>query len=352
MVLGFAAIFLAQFVLLYRHRRRYLHASRSLEEAPLEFGAEAVAGIVELEPGQRFGARVEIYQEGKNLTTSKGGKNHSWKEKSRQSFSEPFWIRHSSGARIYVERANNIFLVDSLSRTIHDLPLGRYRIAELVRGEFVVAEGNLQKQRGSGQGDYRGLGEEMWVLKTPDSGILHVSAESLCERHRRKFSRMMKALSFATVPFAIFAALMLSTYLAQSVYPRVTSGNVRGLTHWTTTHKGRTTQHYGMEFDYVDLSGREIFDDVEISRFDQVRLQRGDDVAVLLSPMGDCAGMTPSLHMAKLILSVIAVLMALAALFVARKKEWWEGALNEGGGGHIGPPSPHVPPGTILSRGD
>ena len=307
---------------------RRARLTRSVQTTELREGGHFVAGVVELEEGEAFAAQIEITQVGSNHTNGKGARSHRWKETSRRVISRPFWIRHASGERVFVEAARDVHLVDRLDKTVRNQTYLRYRIAELSEGEEVVAEGRLERRVDPrSQGGYRGADETMWVLLPRDEQALHLSAETLCARHRRRMWRMVRAIVLGWVPLAGLVALCMLGYVSRIVQGEHETVMVLGKRHYTTRgSKGQITHHY-----VVDCRRHE--EEVDVS--DWTELEPGQELPIIFAGPFTALGRHSTLHFMAGVCGLLLGLAMLGVYGAARKKEWWEGRYDEGGSGHL-----------------
>ena len=235
-----------------KHRSLFLQARDSVSpEAMLSPGACVIEGVVEYERDAALAVRVELEQVGEESEHS-GSWSHSWTEVGRSVQVHPFLLKHASGQTIRVEPTSEVLLIDEMDGVVMVDLTHRTRVAELVPGERVFAEGVLSQDSGArGAGPYRsGKG---WVLRAPASRPMLLSSEPMGERFLRRAE-----LHRRHGLLAAFLLLMLPLFNIDYVL-LVCRGRVGEATVTNLVFKqNKDSEGSGRNYGYADLEAPEL----------------------------------------------------------------------------------------------
>lgn len=200
-----SSVFLKELSALKRRVRRLATQQKQIEGVPKE-DSRGAYGVVSLEEGEEFAARVEIEFE--------RPRQRSYivrSEKSRERYGRPFTLVHSSGERIRVNP-------DAVTPSKVDTPRGPlveasgrlFRVAEIGEGDVVTVFGALTKERTRGPGYRDGTSDE-WVLRprTANISFLH-GARGKLEARSARATRVALAASFLPGLLAAIVVVSLS----------------------------------------------------------------------------------------------------------------------------------------------
>ena len=317
-------------------RREGRAADQALDpQAELAEGECFVHGVVELEEGTDFAVVVEVRQAGKETKHKKGGHSHSWSEVARRTFSNPFWIRLTSGERVRVEPDGDVKLIDRLDVLVHDqLPTERFRIAELSAGEKVIAKGVLRSERSGSAEHYREAAPRVWVLRQgPSDARLHLTAEQLGDQHRRVSNTYIKRIAFAWLPCVLLVTALCGPFMARLFYGELTTIVVDNK-HYTPRH-GDSGPSWGVSFQAP--GGDE--DRVSLDSDDWELVTEGDAMAYVDVPGArwmSCLGSESTLDVFAWFFALLTVLVCLSGVIVPPARPWYESMKQfDSGGGRL-----------------
>ncbi len=233
------------------HWRRALRAAADAKaffesNSALRDGARFVSGQVEYAEKETLAVRVTVTQHGHESV----GKHtsHTWTEVERKVEHRPFYLRTKDGQRVRIEAGSDagVLLVDKLDKEDWTSKTVRKRRAELDPGETAFAEGILRQKFDpeSPSADYRSPGTG-WVL-VPLARKIHVSTESLAERHLLRARAFWFAL-FKLPLLAVLALLPLSPFFARAAFGEDTRAQYYGRYFYETrSSKGKITPHWSV----------------------------------------------------------------------------------------------------------
>ncbi len=337
---------------LARARRAVRAAEGAFDpHAPLVDRTRFVAGTVAFARDEKLAVRVSIEQHGSEQST-RNGTSHQWREVSRHTVARPFYIVHSSGARVRVTAGDaDLVLVDQLDKREWTERTRRVRRAELSEGERVVAEGLLQRghdpEAVAGEG-YRGA-PVGWSLG-PLAGKLHLSTEGLARRHALRARAFTKAL-IALPLLAACALAPTAGYQVRALMGQDTEATFIGRSFWTTrTNKGGIVEHFAVSYMF-ERDGETVQDRVEVDNSDYFALpdatrgvySDGHRVwvrAVRSFPSMNSLGRGATVHGGWWALSAGMCLLLLGWVLQKHQyRRWYERPLNDSGSGALPPPT-------------
>lgn len=320
------------------HRRRATAAEAAYrEEAPLQPGLTTLFGTVEeLPPGAEHAVRVEIVQDGIDVSESSGAWSHRWVEKDRLVEVHPFYLRHASGRRVLVEPHREVLLVDEMDGVIRVNLCERVRVAELVPGEEVFAHGELQETpdpAGEAPGGAYREAPRGLALRPPRDGRMLLSTEPLGERFMRQ-ARLHTGFALAMGVALVLFHLVLAPYHLRAVGGSTVVGEVVKMHH----HR---TREGDMHFEVgVSLPGGALVED-HVARGLYLALEEGAAVPVRRSPVLPSylsqVGPRATAHVAYgIVAGVLWLVLLLTYIYHARSgARWFEGLLVESGPGRL-----------------
>jgi hypothetical protein len=321
--------------------RKWLLAGRAADQAgesgaPLATGEGLVCGVVELDEGTPFAVVVEVHQIGQEKE-GKGGWRHSWKENQRRTFTNPFWLRHSSGERVRVLPGEEVTLIDRTDIVVHDLPTERFRIVELSAGETVIVKGVLASETSpsSDQG-YRESAPRTWVLRQALGEKLQLTAEKLGDHHRRYARSFIKRIVFGWIPCTLLAAALCGPYLVRVAMGEHSSVLVE------SKHYSPQDEDTGPTWSivYRELDGAEGQDPFDFEDWEMVLV--GDMMAFVFVPEhrgASIAGAHSTLYLPSWLLAFFVVLTCFGIVSGPPPKLWYEEeSLVENGAGRLSAP--------------
>ncbi len=330
----------------FRHRavsfRRAREADAAVDEqAPLAPGQRFVSGRVEFAEGCESAVQVHVEQHGTE-TKSKNGWNHQWKESGRKIFANPFYVCRPSGERVRVEPGADVLLVDKPDQMIWTQKTTRTRIAALTPNEKVIVEGVLGRGHDPemrGAADYR-TSSHGWVMRPLPGERMHLSAEPLGERHRKRARAFMGSAIWLVV-LTGFINLLFITYHASFFFGEDTHAQITHKDSYVTTDsKGRRTNHYRV-FLSVDTPGEPRLDR-ELDYDDWKKVEQGMVLSFRHVPSWHSAsdpGEGASIHGLPLGFAVLAALLGLGIYFgTVGHRRWYEGRLDNSGSGRLPAP--------------
>jgi len=299
-------------------------------------GEVVLMGTVERAPEAEVAVRVEIEQDGAEHESS-GSWSFKWTETNRKVQVHPFYLLHSSGARIRVEPGDNVMLVDEMDGVLRVDLTKRVRVAELLPGEKVFAVGELRRAPDPTaplQG-YRGRAEG-YLLVPPRGGKMLLSSEPLGQRFSRRAQfhwRWAGGLVFAAVAFN----LLFSSFHARRIWGETVEARVTELSHYTDSdndHHYKVTVWRANDLNLTD----------EVSREDYSRLSKGDTIKVRNVPGSSSKatfGSESMVHHSAFLAVPLFVGLALGYFLRARStRPWYERDLVETGSGRLADSAP------------
>jgi hypothetical protein len=221
-------VLLAALPLWRRARARYRQARDSVSpDALLAPGVRVVEGVVEYDRGAELAVRVEVEQLGQESESS-GTWSHSWTEVGRAVTVRPFLLKHASGQRIRVEPTQDVQLIDEMDGLVLVDLSHRKRVAELVPGEHVFAEGLLSLETVSHEaGGYRG-GRGL-VLRAPPHARLLLSSEPMGARFQRQ-ARVHAVHGWVAAGLLLLLPVVNFDYVALAALGKVGEATITSLT--------------------------------------------------------------------------------------------------------------------------
>lgn len=334
------------FIRALRHRsallRRGIEADEAFDKhAALAPGMRYVYGRVELAEGCDSAVSVHVEQHGTE-TKNKNSWSHRWTETGRETHAKPFYVRTPRGERVRVEPGTDVLLVDDPDGMIWTERTTRTRIATLSLKEEVIVEGTLDRghdpelreaalYRGSAQG---------WVMRPIAGGRMHISAEKLGERHRKR-AQVFRSAAVAIAIMAGLVSLLSGCYMGSLFLGTDTTVNVTDKRHYTTKgSKGSTTHHYEVTLKLRGPDAPQMRRELDSS--DWAGITPGMTIAYRDVPawrtLGD-PGWGASIHVLLAILSGVAAFVGLAFFTGAiSHKEWYDGRLDDQGSGRLPDP--------------
>ncbi|MFK7998630.1 MAG: hypothetical protein AB8H86_03495 [Polyangiales bacterium] len=188
-LLGF--VFRKELSALKRRVRHLTTQQKRLEQVPTE-DSRGAFGVVSLDDGEEFAARVEI-----ELERPRSRSSLVRTEKGRERYARPFTLVHPSGERIRVNP-------DALAPSKIDAPPGPlveasgrlFRVAEIVEGDVVTVLGALTQEHTRGPG-YRGGNSVEWVLRPRATALsFYQDPQGAIEARSARATRAALAASF------------------------------------------------------------------------------------------------------------------------------------------------------------
>jgi hypothetical protein len=294
-------------------------------------GEVVLLGTVERAPEAEVAVRVEIEQDGAEQESS-GTWSYKWTETTRKVQVHPFYLLHSSGARIRVEPGDNVMLVDEMDGVLRVDLTKRVRVAELLPGEKVFAVGELRRAPDPTaplQG-YRGRAEG-YLLVPPRGGKMLLSSEPLGQRFSRRAQfhwGWAGVLVFAAVAFnLIFSSFHTRRIWGETVDARVTelSRSIDSDGH----HQCKVTVWGANDLTFTG----------EVSCEDFSRINKGDTIKVRNVPRASSEatfGSESTVHEAAFVAVLLFPGLALGYFLRARStRPWYERDLVETGSGRL-----------------
>jgi hypothetical protein len=251
-------------------------------------------------------------------------------------------VRRPNGERVRVEPGANPLLVDKPDRMIWKKKELRTRIAALTANEEVIVEGVLARghdPESHQASDYRTSGQG-WIVTPAHGERLHVSAEKLGERHRKRARGFIGAIASLTVVLG-FVNLMFFYYQTRLLLGEDTCADVIGKdVTISRDSKGRTTTHYKLYLRVATPDQPRLTRELDRSDWDQV--QQGTVLAFRHVPTVQSAstpGWSSSTHVSPIIFAIVATLIG-AGIYSATKnhRRWYEGKLEDSGSGKLPDP--------------
>lgn len=311
------------------------------EHAVLRAGQRYVAGVVEYAENERAAVEVHVNQRG-HEHRNKHGWSHTWTEIDRKTFAQPFYVRRADRERIRVEPGSSVLLVDQPDGMIWRERGWRTRIARLSAGEHVIVEGSLTRAHDPEQRDtraYRDAGQG-WVMRPLRDGHIHISAETLDERHKQR-AKLFKSAARTTAVLGLLMQAVLCTYHARLFWGKTEIVTLINKDHYVTRgSKGSLVNHYRVFFKLPPLENEVLSE--EISEGAWRGLAQGFPMYYRLVPEwrgASALGRDTSLLSVPLIATVLIGLFSIGAYAeAAGHKMWYEGKLNDKGSGRLPDP--------------
>jgi hypothetical protein len=274
---------------------------------------------------------------------------HAWKEKSRRTFSNPFWIRRESGERVRIEPGENVKLVDALDVTVQVEREERFRIAELSAGETVTSQGVLTSEVSRSTDGYREAAPRTWVLRPEANARLPLMAENPGDHHRRMSNVFIKRIAFTWVPFALIFATLSTPFFARMAFGESTSvvidskfhrvGDANNGPRWSVScaRPGGGSVHISLDEDeWASVSEGDRMAYFYVPKFRQLSAIGSGSTAYFFTWLGG--------------LFAVMLCNSVMMFVVSENRAWYEGRKHYEGGraGHLPEPTPTTR--TVRSR--
>jgi hypothetical protein len=210
----------------FRQRRKLAAEAAALLDAKagLHEGEAVLTGVVEHADDHDVAVKVEVIQHGTESESS-GSWSYSWTEIDRAIVVKPFYLVLADGTRIRVLAPPNVEVADALDQKVLISRNRRVLSAELVPGEALHVQGQLERGallKPGGETGYRDAAYE-WQL-VPSRGRMLLSSEPLgrglqerAQFHRRYTIRFVVVFVLLQLMFANFYSRALAPDLAALV---------------------------------------------------------------------------------------------------------------------------------------
>jgi hypothetical protein len=320
--------------------------SRNKSRSTLRPGQQFVSGTVELAQDATFALRCTIELSGREIV-EKNSVSHRFDEVIRHTESQPFYIKHASGERVYVVAENAaVLLVDQLDQQHWVSQTQRWIRAELTAGEPVIAEGILIRghdpEAGTAAQGYRDRQQQGWVL-SPKDNTLHFSTESLARRHELRASAFGRLI---VLLLALWAAMQLplATYRARQLLGQNVSCTLLRPVSWSTrSSKGQLIAHYALDVLPPQPGASVLRLEIDASDFVADNLTGREQVWVRFVsalPAVSELGQGNSVHAGAWFAALVMVVIGGAALIkTLRYRRWYETQYTKTGSGPLPTPT-------------
>jgi hypothetical protein len=339
----------AEIVYAWLHARRLL-AREAREESAMHEKAErplapgpsrVVSGRVEPDGAHDVAVEIDIEQEVKNHT-SKNSRWHVWTEKTRDVRASAFYLVREDGESIYVEPDRGVLVADSIeTRYPDDKPMRRLRVADVKRGEYYYAHGDLHRAaHPRARGGYRdGIG---WVLRPSRRERMILATDAVAARYEGRAAFLRKHALWSAAFFVVLHAFFTLPFLSASLFGQRTTTHVVKTATYVTHNKNSTTTHYALDTRMAD--GFTMREDVPRDLYLAIgrRIASGASVDVPIVRTGDWEAATflgePYVTVFWLFFGPITLVVSLLIQSVAyrRAHAWYDQKILEehGGSGH------------------
>jgi hypothetical protein len=307
--------------------REALAAEAGADTRVLRTGKTVVHGEVLGEAGAPC-VSIRIQQSGREYTV-KSGKRHKWTEVERVVEAKPFTLRLASGATVHVEPDQDVLLVDWLGTEAHPQMTQRTRVAELRAHTHVFIDGELvAPPRGDA---YRG-GDPTFTLRPRRDAPMLISVEPLEQRHLARARGHGKWALGLALAFVLANVVLFGSFWRASALGRVEMADVAKLHTWTTTNKGRSTNHYGVVASFGTAESSTPVTEISWPAYQEANSAVVSDghaqlpFFVIAGSDTRWVGLRPTIHVFALIVTWMGLLILPVAYFlwVRHHRPWYE----------------------------